>query len=277
MRYEEVVVGADIGQSEFVITPEMQRDCIEALEDNNPRYFGSSGAEIPIAHPMLVINYAVAAEWVGSFPEHIQAQSHIQFLTPTRVGKRIYARSKVCDKYIRRGRAFVVTELACVDQDCVEVMRCELTDMIGTIDELDYRRACEVDDAKIRERYDICGVPKKMTLDRMRKFSGHVEGGENFHTNETIARRAGFLAPIAQGLMSCAYILEMILSNFGDRWLYGGNLEVKYLRYVYPGDTISAYGIVRNEEKAGSTDKITIVAWCENQRNEKAAVGMAIG
>ena len=37
MRYEEVVVGADIGQSEFVITPEMQRDCIEALEDNNPR------------------------------------------------------------------------------------------------------------------------------------------------------------------------------------------------------------------------------------------------
>ena len=163
---------------------------------------------------MLVINYAVAAEWVGSFAEHIQAKSHIQFLTPTRVGKRIYARSKVCDKYIRRGRAFVVTELACVDQNCVEVMRCELTDMIGTIDELDYRRACEVDDAKIRERYDICGVPKKMTLDRMRKFSGHVEGGENFHTNETIARRAGFLAPIAQGLMSCAYILEMISSPF---------------------------------------------------------------
>jgi hypothetical protein len=59
--------------------------------------------------------------------------------------------------------------------------------------------------------------------------------------------------------------------------LYGGNVEVKYLRYVYPGDTISAYGIVRNEEKAGSANKITVEAWCENQRSEKAAVGMAIG
>ena len=69
----------------------------------------------------------------------------------------------------------------------------------------------------VEEGYEISGKPKEITLDRMRKFSGHLDGGENIHTNEKMAKEAGLPGPIAQGMMSYGYILEMILNAFGDK------------------------------------------------------------
>jgi len=124
--------------------------------------------------------------------------------------------------------------------------------------------------------YEILGKSKEITLERMRKFSGHLDGGENIHTNERIARDAGLPGPIAQGMMSYGYILEMIVDAFGDGFLSRGELEISFIRYVLPGDRITAKGIVRSRETMDSKTKITLDVWCENQNNDKVAVGQAI-
>jgi acyl dehydratase len=129
----------------------------------------------------------------------------------------------------------------------------------------------------IREGEEISGRPKKITLDRMRKFSGHLDGGENIHTNEAMAEEAGLPGPIAQGMMSYGSILETILATFGDKWLKGGELEVSFLRYVLPGDTVTAKILVRQKEATDSGSKITLEVWCENQRKEKVVAGTARG
>ncbi len=125
----------------------------------------------------------------------------------------------------------------------------------------------------IKEGDKISGRPKKITLDQMRKFSGHLDGGENIHTNEKMANKAGLPGPIAQGMMSYGYILETILTTFGDKWLKGGELEVSFLRYVLPGDTVTAKILVRQKEATDSGSKITLEVWCENQHNEKVVAG----
>jgi acyl dehydratase len=127
----------------------------------------------------------------------------------------------------------------------------------------------------IKEGDKISGRPKKITLDPMRKFSGHLDGGENIHTNEKMANEAGLPGPIAQGMMSYGYILETILTTFGDKWLKGGELEVSFLRYVLPGDTVTAKILVRQKEATDSGSKITLEVWCENQQNEKVVAGTA--
>ena len=130
---------------------------------------------------------------------------------------------------------------------------------------------------EIKEGDKISGRPKKITLDRMRKFSGHLDGGKNIHTNEEMAEEAGLPGPIAQGMMSYGYILETILATLGDKWLKGGELEVSFLRYVLPGDTVTAKILVRRKEATDSGLKITLDVWCENQRKEKIAAGTATG
>jgi acyl dehydratase len=127
----------------------------------------------------------------------------------------------------------------------------------------------------IKEGEKISGKPKKITLDRMRKFSGHLDGGENIHTNGKMAHEAGLPGPIAQGMMSYGYILETIFATFGDKWLKGGVLEVSFLRYVLPGDTVTAKILVRQKEATDSGSKITLEVWCENQQNEKVVAGTA--
>jgi len=127
----------------------------------------------------------------------------------------------------------------------------------------------------IKEGDKISGRPKKITLDRMRKFSGHLDGGENIHTNEKMANEVGLPGPIAQGMMSYGYILETIFATFGDKWLKGGQLEVSFLRYVLPGDTVTAKILVRQKEATDSGSKITLEVWCENQQNEKVVAGTA--
>jgi acyl dehydratase len=127
----------------------------------------------------------------------------------------------------------------------------------------------------IKEGEGISGRPKKITLDRMRKFSGHLDGGKNIHTNEKMANEAGLPGPIAQGMMSYGYILETILATFGDKWLKGGGLEVSFLRHVLPGDTVTAKILVRQKEATDSGSKITLEVWCENQHHEKVIAGTA--
>jgi acyl dehydratase len=124
---------------------------------------------------------------------------------------------------------------------------------------------------------EISGKYKEITLDRMCKFSGHLDGGKNIHTDGKMAKMAGLPAPIAQGMMSYAYILEMILNAFGDRWLSGGELEVSFLQYVLPGDTLIAKGVIRSKEASDSGAKIVLEVWCENQRKEKVVAGTATG
>ncbi len=127
----------------------------------------------------------------------------------------------------------------------------------------------------LEEGCKFSGRPKEITLERIRKFSGHLYGGENIHTNEKMAKEAGLPGPIAQGMMSYGYILEMMLNAFGERCLKGGELEVSFLRYVLSGDTITAKGIVHRMGATDSCTKIILEVWCENQRHEKVAAGTA--
>ena len=278
MKYEEVVVGMNIGLREFQITPELQSVCLEALEDNNPLYTDNSRSGTPIAHPVLILTHAVDSEWIGSFPEHLEYKSLVQFIKPASVGKIITAQSKVYDKYIRRGRAFVTVGFDCFDKDGIPVMHCRTTQTIGSFDKYKSSRSREkIDTLKTIRSPEYRNLPKEITLSKMRKFSGHIDGGDNFHTSEKIARSAGFPAPLAQGMMSYAYILEMILKNFGDKWLYGGSLEVKFIRQVYSGDTVTAFGRVSDQERNGPSHRITLEIWCENQRGEHTAIGVATG
>lgn len=133
----------------------------------------------------------------------------------------------------------------------------------------------ELEVKRIKEGYEISGKPKEIALDRIRKFSGHLDGGENIHTNEKMAKEAGLPGLIAQGMMSYGYILEMIVNAFGERWLRGGELEVSFVRYVLPGDVLTTKGVIRSKEASDTGTKIKLEVWCENQRNEKVVAGTA--
>ena len=116
-------------------------------------------------------------------------------------------------------------------------------------------------------------VSKQVTLEKVRLFWGRPD--KNIHTDEAVAREAGFTVPITPGLMSYAFLSEMLVSFFGQAWINRGTLEVSFIAPVFVGDTITANGVVM-ETLAEDTDiKIVLEVWCENQAGRKVAVGTA--
>lgn len=96
------------------------------------------------------------------------------------------------------------------------------------------------------------------------------------HYDQAFSAQNGLRAPIAAGMMSCAYLSEMLTKIFGAAWLNGSQFNTTFIQPVFAGDTITAKGVVRTVETTPSGKRVTVDVWCENQTGEKVTVGEAI-
>ncbi len=119
----------------------------------------------------------------------------------------------------------------------------------------------------------LAPVQKEVSFENIRLFS--MWSNRNIHTDWEIAKKGGFPAPIAQGLMSHAYLCEMLTIFSGKNWLQGGKIDVKFIRYTLPGDVVTARGVVREKIEEGSAARFHCDVWCESLSGEKTVVGTA--
>jgi acyl dehydratase len=100
---------------------------------------------------------------------------------------------------------------------------------------------------------------------------------KSIHTDAEWARKKGFAAPLAQGLMSTAYVSQMMVDLLGEGFVKGGRINVSFIKPVLAGDTLTMHGAVRSKEAEGAQTRVTVEFWCESQRGEKTLVGTASG
>jgi len=81
-----------------------------------------------------------------------------------------------------------------------------------------------------------------------------VHGGPlvNFHTDLEAARRLGLHDLMAAGPMFVCFLSEMLTRCFGERWMTGGTLDLKLLKPVFAGETVTARAVVTAHEPAGA-------------------------
>jgi acyl dehydratase len=116
-------------------------------------------------------------------------------------------------------------------------------------------------------------VVKQMRLDRMSRPL--MAGGNPIHFDPDFAANAGLPAPIATGVMSSAYLSEMLTRAFGIEWLRSGAMDVKFIRPIYAGDIVTARGRVTGTTETSTGRRIALEIWCETQRGEPVTVGTA--
>lgn len=126
-RADEVGVGEEFEPYEFLVSPEFNRQYLEAQEDYHPRYVQETDAGAPIVHPGLLINYSSVTRGpsfrLPSNMAAVVAKDEIEYVNPGRVGKRFRVSWKVADTYIKRGRPYQVTEISVLDEDGLEILR----------------------------------------------------------------------------------------------------------------------------------------------------------
>jgi acyl dehydratase len=119
-------------------------------------------------------------------------------------------------------------------------------------------------------------VTRQVTTEKMVEFEKVVwDRGRNSHSDPVVAKADGISRTIASGQNQMAFLHEMMEMNFGDAWVYGGRISVRYVRPVYAGDRITPHGIVAGVSDTDGKARVTLSIWCENQDGHKTAAGTA--
>ena len=97
----------------------------------------------------------------------------------------------------------------------------------------------------------------------------------SIHTDPEWARKKGFRAPLAQAMMSTAYVSQLMMQFAGEGFVKGGRMSVSFIKPVVVGDTLTVCGRVKSREAEGDKVRVTVEVWCENQDGVKTMVGTA--
>ena len=116
---------------------------------------------------------------------------------------------------------------------------------------------------------------KEVSQRRIDAYSGVRP--RSIHTDEAWARAKGFRTTLAQGMMSTAYVSQMMIRLLGAGFVRGGTLSMAFLAPVHAGDRLTVHGVVREKRPEGAGTRVVVEVWCENQLGEKTAAGTATG
>jgi len=99
----------------------------------------------------------------------------------------------------------------------------------------------------------------------------------SIHTDEAWARQKGFRTCLAQGMMSTAYVAQMMVKLLGSGYARGGTMSMAFVKPVYAGDRLTVHGVVKDKRPEDGRTRVVVEVWVENQHGEKTAAGTATG
>ena len=117
----------------------------------------------------------------------------------------------------------------------------------------------------------VAPVEKRLSQEQIGRYADAARDHNPIHVDEAFARATPFGGTIAHGMLVLASISEMMTSAFGERWISGGRLRVRFRAPARPGDTISTSAEERNPR-----DGVLVYAVeCRNQDGDLLISGTA--
>ncbi|OGO50920.1 MAG: hypothetical protein A2148_02160 [Chloroflexi bacterium RBG_16_68_14] len=119
---------------------------------------------------------------------------------------------------------------------------------------------------------EVAPVVKRLSQERIGRYADAVGDHNPIHVDEAFARATPFGGTIAHGMLVLASISEMMAAAFGEAWLTGGKLRVRFRAPARPGDTITASA---QPQPARKGDTLSYAVECRNQQGELLISGTA--
>ncbi len=114
-------------------------------------------------------------------------------------------------------------------------------------------------------------VERQINQEKIARYA-HVSGDLNpLHIDPEFASRTPFGGVVAHGLLTLAYLSESLTQAFGQAWLAGGRLRVRFRAPARPGDAVTAGGRITAVEGA----MVRCAVEVRNQRGEVLISGEA--
>ena len=118
-------------------------------------------------------------------------------------------------------------------------------------------------------------VQRTISLQRIADYA-EASGDRNpLHLDPEFAASTQFGGIISHGMLTLAFLSEMLTGAFGEDWLKSGRLRVRFKGAAYPGDILTSWGRVSKVGGEESETSVECAIGLNNQRNEEIITGTA--
>lgn len=297
IAYDLLEVGERFRSDERLLRPEDVETYAFAVDDTDPWYFGEGPFGGPICHPTILANQALMLRHNRYVvPAGLHARMVYEFVAPIPLGVRARTVGRVVELYVRRDKPYMVTEYETADESGAPLVRGRFVQMLfhrdtapppGRAPQPDPVEA--PDDAALLTAVGRHGVlrrgdrlgPVSRTLQQRQLDAYSGVRPRSIHTDEGWARAKGFRTTIAQGMMSSAYVAALLTDAVGEGFVVGGRLDVRFLRPVHCGDTITVeavlVGLHRDAADPAGRVRASFEVTARNQQGDPTLAGVASG
>jgi len=125
----------------------------------------------------------------------------------------------------------------------------------------------------IRQGDSLPQIVKHIT---QRGIDQYAEASGDFnpiHVDEAFATQTPLGGTIAHGMLILAYMSEMMTEAFGNNWLVGGKLSVRFKTPARPQDTITTSGKIDSIEYKEGVPYVNCILESCNQKGETVISG----
>ena len=126
------------------------------------------------------------------------------------------------------------------------------------------------------ERGALPIIQRTITSDQIARYA-EASGDRNpLHLDPCFASQSQFGGIVAHGMLTLAFVSEMLTSSFGRHWLETGRLKVRLKAPAYPGDEVHTWGEVVKEDEHEGTRKVVCAVGLKDVRDREPIAGDAV-
>ena len=114
---------------------------------------------------------------------------------------------------------------------------------------------------------------KNVTQEKINLYAQASGDFNPIHVDDDFARKSPLGGTVAHGMLILSYLSQMMTIAFGQSWLSGSRLNVRFKEPARPGDVITVSGNIRKIEQEGSETRVNCNVLCQNQRGEVVITG----
>lgn len=119
------------------------------------------------------------------------------------------------------------------------------------------------------------GFVREITQSRVDAYA-EASGDHNpIHVDEAFAATTQFGTRIAHGMLTLAFVTEMLVNEFPNTWHSGGKLKVRFSAPVVPGETVTTYGEITSIDDTGKKPTAICKVGCKKLDGADAIFGRA--
>jgi 3-hydroxybutyryl-CoA dehydratase len=126
---------------------------------------------------------------------------------------------------------------------------------------------------EIQEGKTLDRVVKHVTQEKINLYAEASGDFNPIHVDESFAVKTPFGGTIAHGMLSLAYVSEMMTAAFGQDWLSGGKLRAKFRESARPGDTVTIDSRIDSIAQKDGVSYANCSFECRNQKGETVVAG----